>query len=183
MITNDEKAEFDDPHFNVQNNKSPSWKEIESLLKFAEELKTKSDTSYDSIFLLSWFQLVVTIAFLFIFVFLLYQIKTFPHMNGVYLSPDFIWGAIGLFFLLICLISSEMYLRKIRRRIKSDLRALGSIVYLLRENSRLTTSNLSNLQKIQLNIFMSRFDIEIDPPIPIPWFVNLMKLSLPGLFR
>lgn len=181
MITNDEKSELDDPRFNVQNNKFPSWKEIESLLKFAEELKTKNDNSYDSIFLLSWFQIVIMITFLFVFTFLIYQIKTFPPSNGAYLFPDFMWSAIGLSFSLVSIVSSEMYLRKIRRRIKSDSRALGSIMALLRENNRLTTSNLSDLQKIQLKIFMSRFDIEIGSSIPMPWAVSLIKLFLPRI--
>jgi hypothetical protein len=183
FITDDEKSEFDEPFFDVQKNKLPRWKEIESLLKFAGELETKCDASYDSIFLLSWFQIVDILASFFVFIFLVYQIKTFPLINGAYLSPDFRWGVIGLFFLLICLISSEMYLRKIRRKIKSDLRALGSIVYLIRENSRLITSDLSDFQKIQLKIRMSRFDIEIGSSIPMPWLINLTRLFLPGLSR
>jgi hypothetical protein len=183
MITNDEKSEFDAPSFKAQSNKSPNWEEIESLLKFAEELKTKNDTSYDSIFLFNWLQVFIILVSFFVLIFLWCHIKVFPRINSAYSSPDFIRGAIALFFLFIGFVASEKYLRKIRRRIKSDSRVLGLIVDLLRENSRLITSNLSDLQKIQLKICMSRFDIGIGSSIPIHWSVNLLKLFLPGLFR
>jgi hypothetical protein len=176
MITNDEKSESDAPHVKVQSNKSPNWEEIESLLKFAEELKTKNDTSYDSIFLFNWLQIFIILVSIFVFTFLLCHIKA-------YSSPDFIRSAIALFFLFIGFVASEKYLRKIRRRIKSDSRALGLIVDLLRENSRLITSNLSDLQKIQLKICMSRFDIGIGSLTPTSWCVNVLRLIIPERSR
>jgi ABC-type multidrug transport system fused ATPase/permease subunit len=178
MITNDEKHDFDNPSFDIQRNKSPNWEEIESLLRFAEELKTKNDASYDSIFLFSWFQAIVVFVSFFVFIFLLWQINYLAL--GVYSLPDFILSSIILLLLLICLFASEKYLRKIRRRIKSDSRALASIVDLLRENSLLITSGLSDLQKIQLKICTSRFDI--GSSIPMPWIISLIRL-LPGSFR
>jgi hypothetical protein len=36
MVTDDEKFEFDDLYLDTKNNKAPDWKEIETLLNFAE---------------------------------------------------------------------------------------------------------------------------------------------------
>jgi hypothetical protein len=95
-----------------------------------------------------------------------------------YSSPKFIalFVVVGIFlFSGLFSVFSEMYLRKIRRRIKSDLRALGSIVDLLRENFLPLTSHLSELQKIQLKIHISRFDVEMESSIPTRLYLKMMR--------
>jgi hypothetical protein len=171
MITNDE-IKLEDKPSNDKNNESPSWEEIELLLNFAEELKTEIDASYDKIFVLNCFQIVIILLFLFV-------IKPLFLANDSYLFSDLSWESIGLLVLLAIFgVFSEIYLRGKRRRIKSDSMALESIINLIRENSRFITSNLSSLQKIQLKIYTARFDIKISPLIPVHWIASLIKFFI-----
>jgi hypothetical protein len=187
MLTDDEKSKFDDRYFDAKNNKAPTWKEIETLLNFAEQLKTKCDYSYDRIFLLDSLQFfsVFTIFPAFFLIIELWQKNNRGFIIAAYYSSTeftVLLVAIG-FLLLSCLflVFSKMYLQKIRRRIKSDLRALSSIVDLLRENFNPLTADLSDLQKIQLKIHMSRFDIDMKSSIPTPLIMNLIKILFPFL--
>jgi hypothetical protein len=173
MLTDNDIFELDDRR------KPPDWGEIEELLSFAEELKTKCDEFSDRMFLLDMFQafssfIAIAITVVAIAFFHFAGFSFFDILVGQYVS----WIGIFLLFfpvvLIVFTVASEMYARKIRRRIRSDLRALDSIVYLLRENHDLITATFSELQKIHLRIKLSRFDIETS--IPIPLFMKIIRL-------
>jgi hypothetical protein len=186
MLTDDEKFEFDDRYLDVKNHESPSWKEIEKLLKFAEELDVKCDSSYDRIFLLDALQLFSIINIIaslpVVLTILQYVEREDFFIFANYSSPRFIalFVVVGFFLLSgIFSVLSEMYLRKIRRRIKSDLRALDSIVDVIRENFLSITRHLSELQKIQLKIHMSRFNVSMESSIPTRLYLRILSF----LFR
>lgn len=186
MLTDDEKSEFYERYLDVKNHESPSWKEIEKLLKFAEELDVKCDSSYDRIFLLDALQLFSIIniiaSFPVIITILQYVEREDFFIFANYSSPRFIalFVVIGFFLLSgIFSVLSEMYLRKTRRRIKSDLRALDSIVDVIRENFLPITRHLSELQKIQLKIHMSRFNVSMESSIPTRLYLRMLSF----LFR
>jgi hypothetical protein len=177
MLTDNDIFEFNDRR------KPPNWVEIEELLNFAEELKTKCDEFSDRMFLLDILQVFAS----FIAVGTTVIATAFFHVTGIGFfdiignrSSQFniFWIGISLLFFFIVFIVfavfSEMYIRKIRRRIRSDLRALDSIIDLLRENYDLITATFSELQKIHLKIKLSRFDIET--LIPTPLFLKIIRL-------
>jgi hypothetical protein len=164
MLTDDEKSQLE--HYDIDTGKSlvPNWEEIEDLLSFADKLKAKCDDLSDRIFLLNSLRVfliggiigsIICSAFIFLRkgIIFLDIIHSMPI-----LSIFFLCGFI--LFLLVSLTLVETLMRKFHRRIISDLRALNSIVDLFRENYHLMTRDFSELQKIQLKIQLSRFDIE-----------------------
>jgi hypothetical protein len=185
MITNNKKSEFDYPFLDFQNKKLPSWVEIESLLKFAEELRIERAALYDKILVFSWLQ-VPAVFFLFcdsIFLFFQFtQIGTISLTKTIFLTinsrPDLIVNAIILFFsLVVYLVVIEIiFLRKMRIIVNCESRKLGSIIDLIRDKSYLIDSNFSDFQKNKLKVHTSQFDQGIGSLTPMPWLVNVKTL-------
>jgi hypothetical protein len=175
MLTDDEKSKLGNLPIDDRKIQAPNWHEIEDLLDFADKLKTKCDDVSDRIFLLDTIQIFLLLVFIGAIVFIgnffaKYNISLL-NIADIIISHPFGLFLLGLFSISVF---SETSLRKLRRRIKSDRRALDSIVDLLRENHNLMTENFSELQKIQLKIKLSRF--EIISPIKKPIYLRLLEL-------
>jgi hypothetical protein len=152
MLTDDEKSQLEHYDIDTGENLVPNWDEIEDLLNFADKLKTKCDDLSDKIFLLNSLRVFLTggiigsiicSAFLFlrkgvVFLDIIHNVS----IVSIFFSCGFI------LILLFSLTLVETLTRKFHRRIISDLRALNSIVDLIRENYQLMTRDFSELQKI-----------------------------------
>jgi flagellar biosynthesis protein FliQ len=158
MLTDDEKPKLDYWHIDDKKNQAPNWLVVEDLLGFADKLKTKCDDVSDRIFLLNSLQifscLILSLAITFFTAFL--------SVNYFEISAAFIWIILAVLVLTFFgfWIFIDMSLIKLRRRVRSDQRALDSVVSLLRDNYNQITEDFSELQKIQLKIRLSRFNIQ-----------------------
>jgi ABC-type bacteriocin/lantibiotic exporter with double-glycine peptidase domain len=164
MVTDDEKSELEHYNIDTEKNLVPNWDEIEDLLNFADKLKTKCDDLSDRIFLLNSLRvfLMGTIIGSIICSAFIFSQKGIIFLDPIHnVSIPLIFFLCGfILILLFSLTFVEALTRKFQRRNISDLRALNSIVDLIRENHHLITRNFSELQKIQLKVQLSRFDIE-----------------------
>jgi ABC-type multidrug transport system fused ATPase/permease subunit len=180
MLTDDAKPKLDDRHSDDEKLQVPGWSEIESLLSHADKLKTKCDSVSDRLFLLFLFQVFCCLVLFSALICLAF----ISWKHGIHAKDIFDGNFSGQFnaFLIIVAVLSflpigfvELFLRKLRRRMRSDRRALDSIVGLLRENYYLMTKNFSKLQKIQFEIRLCRFDIETLIPKSLFQYLNLYR--------
>ena len=183
MLTDDERSSVDNKHIDEQGFVPPNWQEVEDLLDFAERLKLKCDDLSDKIFVWDVYQM-----FSVVFIILIISARNFIYHSYISFTREGFESnflIIIVSFLLVdvvLLIFSEAILRQLRRKILTDLSALNSIIDLLRENYSLLTQNFSELQKIQLKIKLSRFDIEIAKPTSLyDKLINLVYILLPFL--
>jgi hypothetical protein len=163
----DEKpqAPLDNRHIDDTKLQAPDWSEIEALLSHADKLKIKCDSISDLLFLLFSLQVFCFLGLVSALICLAFiDWKHGIHIKDI-LDHNFS-GQFNAFLIIVAvlffssIVPIELFLRKLRRRMRSDRRALDSIVGLLRENYYLMTKNFSELQKIQFEIRLCRFDIE-----------------------
>jgi hypothetical protein len=156
MLTDDEKPKLDYRHIDDKKNQVPNWLVVEDLLGFADKLKAKCDDVSDRIFLLNSLQIFSFLIFFVGFV-AFTSVASAKNISTEY----FLTISVGLLLTLFAFcIFVEISLIKLRRRVRSDLRALDSVINLLRDNYTPITEDFSELQKIQLKIRLSRFDIK-----------------------
>jgi ABC-type multidrug transport system fused ATPase/permease subunit len=180
MLTDDAKSKLDDQHSDDEKLQAPGWLEIEALLSHADKLKTKCDSVSDHLFLLFLSQVVCCLV-LFSALICLAFISWKHGIHATDIRNGNFSGQLNAFLIIVAVLSFlpigfvELFLRKLRRRMRSDQRALDSIVGLLRENYYLMTKNLSELQKIQFEIRLCIFDIETSIPksllMRLRWFI------------
>jgi hypothetical protein len=178
MLTEHEKSKLD-RHIDGKENQAPNWLIVEDLLDFADRLKTKCDDVSDRIFLRDSFQLLMMLAFILAVIF----IAIIGWKHDVHLKDIFEGKISGLSYVvltifgltsLISFVLIEMSLRKLRRRMINDLKAVDSIVDLLHENYSPITKDFSELQRIQFKIKLSRFDIK--SPLREPIYLRIIRL-------
>jgi ABC-type multidrug transport system fused ATPase/permease subunit len=165
MLTDDAKSKLDDRHIDDKKLQAPDWSEIEALLSHADKLKIKCDSISDQLFLLFSLQVFCSLGLVSAFICLTFiSWKHGIHVKDI-LNGNFS-GQFNAFLIIVAVVfflsiaPIELFLRKLRRRVRSDRRALDSIVGLLRENYYLMTKNFSELQKIQFEIRLCISDIE-----------------------
>lgn len=170
MLTDDEKSNLDDLHIKdveFVDAKSPlnDWQDISELLDFSDKLKSRCDIYADRIILLNTVKIFAIVPI------------TIKIIFGIALGFDIynillINTGLALFFY------SEFLIRELQKRISTDIRALDTIVNLLRENLTLVTQSCSNLQKIQLKIKLSRFDVKSQINTKISWTEKLERILI-----
>jgi hypothetical protein len=158
MLTDDEKPKLDYRHIDDKKNQAPNWLVVEDLLGFADKLKAKCDDVSDRIFLLSSLQMFS----LLIFSLAITLFSVFASVASVKIPAGYFWFVLAGLVLIFSAfyIFAEISLAKLCKRVKSDLRVLDSVVNLLRDNYNQITEDFSELQKIQLKIRLSRFNIK-----------------------
>jgi Domain of unknown function (DUF4407) len=173
MLDNNEELKVNQQFNNHKANASDDWQEINDLLKYAEKLKNRCDELSDRIFLLNTVQLFL------IFLISFFSATIFGIIPGFYLNAStgniiipltYVAGMLSFLFI-------EASSRILKIRISTDKRGLDSTIDFLRENSSLLSKDWSSLEKIQLKIKLSLFDISTSIS---PW--TKLKKSFSGNF-
>jgi hypothetical protein len=142
-------------HYNndTKQHKSDNSQEVNDLLDFAENLKARCDKFLDRIFLLN------TLQVFFGFSILGFSLVIFNLIPGLYLGINLLLVVLIYFGWILLFLFIEASSKTLRLRVSTDRRVLNSTIDLLRENSSVLAQDWSNLQKIQLQIKLSVFDV------------------------
>jgi Domain of unknown function (DUF4407) len=171
MLDNGEKFKTNQQSNNYEKSSLDDWQEVNNLLDYAEKIKNKCDKLSDRIFLFDAIQLFLIVSIIIFSITVFAGIPEFHlNINHIYVVLLYFWGL--LLFLFI-----EASSRILKIRISTDKKRLDSITELLRENSSLLSKNWSQLEKIQLKIKLSLFDINTSTS---PW--SKLKKSFSGDF-
>jgi hypothetical protein len=173
MLDNNEELKVNQQFNNHKTNASDDWQEINDLLKYAEKLKNRCDELSDRIFLLNTVQLFL------IFLISFFSATIFGIIPGFYLNERTSSVIIPLTYVagMLSFLFIEASSRILKIRISTDKRGLDSTIDFLRENSSLLSKDWSSLEKIQLKIKLSLFDINTSTS---PW--TKLKKSFSGNF-
>jgi Domain of unknown function (DUF4407) len=173
MLDNNEDFKINYQSSNHEKSSSDDWQEINDLLDYAEKLKSRCDGLSDRIFLLNTVQLFLA------FSIIAFSVTIFGLVPGLYLAVNLSHIAILLIYFgsTLSFLFIEALSRILRIRISTDKRGLDSTVDFLRENSYLFSKDWSRLEKIQLKIKLSLFDINTSIS---PW--SKLKKSFSGDF-
>jgi Domain of unknown function (DUF4407) len=155
MLDNNEDLKTNYQSNNHGKSSSDDWQEINDLLDYAEKLKSRCDGLSDRIFFLNTVQLFLA------FSIIAFSIAIFARVPGLYLDVNLSLIAILLIYFgaVLSFLFIEALSRILKIRISTDKRGLDSTIDFLRENSYLFSKDWSHLEKIQLKIKLSLFDI------------------------
>jgi Domain of unknown function (DUF4407) len=173
MLDNNEDFKINYQSNNHEKSSSDDWQEINDLLDYAEKLKSRCDGLSDRIFFLNTVQLFLA------FSIIAFSVTIFGLVPGLYLDVNLSRIAILLIYFgaTLSFLFIEALSRILRIRISTDKRGLDSTIDFLRENSYLFSKDWSRLEKIQLKIKLSLFDINTSIS---PW--SKLKKSFSGDF-
>lgn len=173
MLDNNEDFKINYQSNNHEKSSSDDWQEINDLLDYAEKLKSRCDGLSDRIFLLNTVQLFLA------FSIIAFSVAIFGLVPGLYLGVNLSRIAIILvyFGVILSFLFIEALSRILKIRISTDKRGLDSTIDFLRENSYLFSKDWSRLEKIQLKIKLSLFDISTPTK---PW--GKLKKTFSGDF-